>query len=238
MRSANNNFGIKPLPNLETRFVAANTLIGLQLSEALPLLQDDDYTAIAKEIEGIREKYFLANNRKQKLDLEKLRRKSVANSWKTELESQRTKWMESQEREIERRVAQLPNPEHRKQLLEEEQKAYKLRKKNLIPTLKMLVKSLAGNPTTRMQRRIGLSPEWMFGITDGFDVVIGNPPYIGERKNEKIFHQVTRTEFGKKFYTRWMDYFYFFVHRSLDVGKRKSIIAFITTNYFINRNRS
>ena len=42
-----------------------------------------------------------------------------------------------------------------------------------------------------------------------------------------------RTAFGKKFYTRWMDYFYFFFHRSLDMGKRKSIIAFITTNYFI-----
>ena len=27
--------------------------------------------------------------------------------------------------------------------------------------------------------------------------------------------------------------FYFFFHRSLDMGKRKSIIAFITTNYFI-----
>ncbi len=35
------NFGIKPLPNLETRFVAADTLIGLQLSEARSLLQDD-----------------------------------------------------------------------------------------------------------------------------------------------------------------------------------------------------
>ena len=73
----------------------------------------------------------------------------------------------------------------------------------------------------------------MFGITNGFDIVIGNPPYIGERRNEKIFHEVARTEFGKKFYTRWMDYFYFFFHKSLDLGRRESIIAFITTNYFI-----
>ena len=35
------NFGIKPLPNLETHFVAANTLIGLQLSETRLLLQED-----------------------------------------------------------------------------------------------------------------------------------------------------------------------------------------------------
>ena len=40
-QEADNNFGIKPLPNLETRFVTANTLIGLQLSEARSLLQDD-----------------------------------------------------------------------------------------------------------------------------------------------------------------------------------------------------
>ena len=75
-------------------------------------------------------------------------------------------------------------------------------------------------------------PELMFGVTNGFDVVIGNPPYIGERRNEKIFHDVARTEFGKNFYTRWMDYFYFFFHKGIDLGKSKCIIAFITTNYF------
>ena len=45
-----NNFGIKPLPNLETRFVTANTLIGLQLSEARSLLQDDAVQQLLKEI--------------------------------------------------------------------------------------------------------------------------------------------------------------------------------------------
>ena len=46
------------LPNLETRFIAANTLIGLQLSETRLLLQEDAIQQLVKEIEGIREKAF------------------------------------------------------------------------------------------------------------------------------------------------------------------------------------
>ena len=34
---ANDNYGVKPLPNLETRFVAANTLIGLGEASQIPL---------------------------------------------------------------------------------------------------------------------------------------------------------------------------------------------------------
>ena len=65
------NFGIKPLPNLETRFVAANTLIGLQPTGGTSLLKDDAVKRWLREIERIRDKYFLANNRRQKLNLEK-----------------------------------------------------------------------------------------------------------------------------------------------------------------------
>ena len=25
-------------------------------------------------------------------------------------------------------------------------------------------------------------PEWMFGVTDGFDITIGNPPYVSTRR--------------------------------------------------------
>ena len=75
------NFGIKPLPNLETRFVAANTLIGVNLSETRGLFQDDTVQQLLKEIEGIREKFFLANNRGQNVNW-KSRRKNVTNNWR------------------------------------------------------------------------------------------------------------------------------------------------------------
>ena len=80
-----NNFGIKPLPNLETRFVAANTLIGLQLSETRLLLQEDTVQQLIRDIEGIREKRFLTYNRQEKLGLEdqedECREKGIGESW-------------------------------------------------------------------------------------------------------------------------------------------------------------
>jgi len=60
------NFGIKPLPNLETKFVSANTLIGLEKPKQLRLGKD----IIRKEQEEfkyVRHKYFNAKTRKEKL---------------------------------------------------------------------------------------------------------------------------------------------------------------------------
>ena len=67
----------------------------------------------------------------------------------------------------------------------------------------------------------------------GFDVVIGNPPYIGEKGNKDIFQAVAHTEFGKRFYQGKMDLFYFFFHKSLDILADSGILSFITTNYYI-----
>ena len=117
------NFGIKPLPNLETRFVAANTLIGLQPTGGTSLLKDDAVQRWLREIERIRDKYFLANNRRQKLNLE-TREDACREQLEKELESQKAKWEAIQQREIKRKVNQIPTPEHRQQVLEEEQREY------------------------------------------------------------------------------------------------------------------
>ena len=66
----------------------------------------------------------------------------------------------------------------------------------------------------------------------GFDILIANPPYIGQKMNNKIFREVKATSFGKKFHQRRMDYFYFFFHRGLDILKDKGVLSFITTNYY------
>lgn len=69
--------------------------------------------------------------------------------------------------------------------------------------------------------------------TPGFDVVIANPPYVGEKGHKKIFREIKISEFGIKFYKRKMDFFYFFFHKSIDLARQNAIISFITTNYYI-----
>ena len=72
----------------------------------------------------------------------------------------------------------------------------------------------------------------VFKNNGGFDVVIGNPPYAGEKKHKDIFIDVQNGNL-KKYYLGKMDFFYFFFHLALDIGKYKSQHSFITTNYWI-----
>ncbi len=55
------NFGIKPLPNLETRFIAANTLIDLN-----PTLTSEKAQRLERELLNNREQHFHATTRKRK----------------------------------------------------------------------------------------------------------------------------------------------------------------------------
>ena len=72
----------------------------------------------------------------------------------------------------------------------------------------------------------------VFGIEGGFDVVIGNPPYLSEKGHGDIFKPVRFSELGRRFYVGKMDYFYFFFHGGLDLLKTGGILCYITTNYF------
>ncbi|WP_334090020.1 Eco57I restriction-modification methylase domain-containing protein [Helicobacter typhlonius] len=60
----------------------------------------------------------------------------------------------------------------------------------------------------------------------GFDIVIGNPPYIKEADNKKLFDGTRhlRTYQGK------MDIWYHFVGLGFDIVKNKGIVTFIATN--------
>lgn len=72
----------------------------------------------------------------------------------------------------------------------------------------------------------------VFRNNGGFDIVIGNPPYVGESGHKEIFRPVAETNFGKKYYAGKMDFFYFFFHKGLDVLNQNGDLAFITTNYY------
>ena len=66
----------------------------------------------------------------------------------------------------------------------------------------------------------------------GFDIVIANPPYVGEKGHKEIFTPIQESFLGE-YYTGKMDLFYFFFHLALNILKSDGISAFITTNYFV-----
>jgi len=72
----------------------------------------------------------------------------------------------------------------------------------------------------------------VFHKKGGFDVVIANPPYIGESGHKELFRS-TKKGILRKYYLGKMDYFYFFFHLSLNIAKPHGEIAFITTNYYL-----
>ena len=66
------NYGIKPLPNLETKFVTANTLLGLSEDSGDTLdLKDDILNKMKGELWDIRKKHFYAENSDKKKELQR-----------------------------------------------------------------------------------------------------------------------------------------------------------------------
>ncbi|EAB5292261.1 DUF7149 domain-containing protein [Campylobacter jejuni] len=83
--------------------------------------------------------------------------------------------------------------------------------------------------------------EWRFefpeildddGNFKGFDLIIGNPPYIKEAENKELFANTKklRTYQGK------MDIWYHFVGRGFDMLKNNGYLAFIATNNWITNS--
>jgi hypothetical protein len=74
------NRGILPLPNLETKFVAANTLISLERPEGLNLTPPG-LKELEMQLDTTRREYFNAKTRKRKLELmddDKVKRKQIS----------------------------------------------------------------------------------------------------------------------------------------------------------------
>jgi len=67
----------------------------------------------------------------------------------------------------------------------------------------------------------------------GYDIVIGNPPYLGEKGNTDVFRTIRKTKFGQLYYEGKMDLSYFFTIRAVEILKPNGILTYLTTNYFI-----
>ena len=177
------NYGIRPLPNLETRFVAADTLVGLRLSEAQDLLRNDSIEVQREAIAGTRAKHFLASNRQQKYDLVLLEKRHRA-QLEQELDRLAHEWEENRQAEIDQRLAQLPRAEQRELQRTVEQRRHTERRRQFDASLADARKVATWDPyDLNASAADYFDPEFMFGVADGFDVVIGNPPYVESRNS-------------------------------------------------------
>ena len=226
--SSAENFGIKPLPNLETRFVAADTLIGLDISETEGLFQNDTVQQLLREIDAIREKFFLANNRTQKRELEE-QEEDYRQQLEKELERKRMEWVEIQQREIEQKIARLPNPVQREQLREQEQIIYEKRKEKFDASFEDAQKIAQWKPYDQNAKADWFEPERMFGVADGFDVAIGNPPYIQLQKEGGRLGNLYQNK-GFDTFARTGDIYCLFYEKAHQLSKNNGHVCFITSN--------
>ncbi len=66
-----------------------------------------------------------------------------------------------------------------------------------------------------------------------FDIVIGNPPYVGHKGGQKkFFREFQKTQLGKRYNQERMDLFYYFFHLGIQISNQTGIVSFLTTNYY------
>jgi len=75
-------------------------------------------------------------------------------------------------------------------------------------------------------------------IKEEYDLIIGNPPYLGQNYNAEIFQDyVKKYPICAKYFVGNMDLFYFFIHLAISKLKPGGILSFITTNYWITKSK-
>lgn len=180
------NFGIRPLPNLEAKFVAANTLIGLVKKDA-SLFDSAEIKAKENELKIAKHKIFGAKTVKTKRKY-----KNIVNNLRQE-------------------IADM-----------------------------LYANDAVGNDEARQLASWDMfdqnasspffDPEWMFGVKDGFDIVIGNPPYvlISLSLYKKLYRNYYNWQGGK------IDLYRLFIECSVKyLTNNLGIIVLITPNTFL-----
>ena len=181
------NFGIPTLPNLETNFVSANSLIAKKKEDRqLNLFKSEEIESIKKELHQIRHLHFSAKSTSTK---HRLREKDLA---------------------LREKLIELLSDENNfasddaKQLAE-------------------------WNPYDQNAVSPFFDPEWMFGVNNGFDIVIGNPPYIQLQNNggelAKLYEGC-----GYSTFARTGDIYCLFYERGWQLLKKDGHLCYITSN--------
>jgi type I restriction-modification system DNA methylase subunit len=188
IRAQAENLGIRPLPNLETKFVAANTLLGIE-KPAQSMLQNEDLRQAIeekeRELKSVRERHFTARTTRTK---EKYRK---------------------EDERLRREIGKL---------LEED---------NWSP--ETTAKLIRWNPYDQNTSAEFFDAEWMFGVSDNFDIVIGNPPYGTDFSAEmKKFIQENYKSYKYKY-----DSYIYFIEKAFNITRRGGSVIYITPQVWL-----
>ena len=187
-RSAEANFGLEPLPNLETCFVAADSLKSLA-RPAQAEIRSAEVEGLEKALQNHRRNWFDAHDRDAKWELRKRDRDLRGRLRRALLDAQ---WDESSAHAIANWDAYDQNA-----------------------------------------RANWFDPEWMFGLTDGFDIVIGNPPYIQLQKNGGELADRYQNDSFQSF-ARTGDVYVLFCERGVGLLRSSTgILSYITSNSWL-----
>lgn len=183
------NFGIRPLPNLEAKFVAANTLIGLDKKDS-SLFDTPEILAKKEELKIAKHKIFGAKTVRTKRKY-----KDAVNRIRQEIA------------ELLRSMGAIGESEA-----------------TVLASWDMFDQN-ASSPF--------FDPEWMFDVKEGFDIVIGNPPYGANIDNmvDILKALYPRTSHGYK------EIYKYFYDRGLSLLCAGGILAYITPNTFLRQPR-
>ena len=182
------NRGVRPLPNLETKFVAANTLLGVE-KPAQMTFRNPEIDSKEKALEEVRRRHFTARTPRTK---ERYR---------------------SRDAELRAEISTLLQQDG-------------------FPS-ETTEKIAHWDPYDQNASANFFDPEWMFGITEGFDVVIGNPPYVRQEKIKSLKPTL------KKYYTCYTgaaDLYVYFYERGLQLLSPNGIHTFICSNSWLDVN--
>jgi len=249
-----------PLPNLDYKIMQGNSL--LESFEGIDLSQISDaaaYEAVYEseqinmfsgeakkkvtmslnfeDIKALMDEYFNADDPDTKKDLLKRIDEQVLNHIHFTL-SKHKKTLKRKVNKLEKKL-KLDEAAARTEEQKEKIRTNSKAAKELIKLDKELVKYDDKDNKLAQLSKSNERPFFLWKLffqevfdNGGFDIVIANPPYVGEKGNKKNFRKV-KMGFLKSHYKSKMDLFYFFFHLALDFSKEGGISCFITTNYFL-----
>ena len=184
--ASKSNFGIPTLPNLETKFVAANSLIAKKRQTCHSLFENPEIEPTKQALTEIRHEHFAAKTTNRKSTLRQ------------------------KDKELREKLARL--------LAEDN---------DFAPAD---AKQLADwNPYDQNAVADFFDPEWMFGVSDGFDIVIGNPPYIQLQNDGGKLAQLY-ADCNYKTFARTGDIYCLFYERGYQLLKPNGHLCYITSN--------